>query len=772
LQRPGPDQPHTNEPKWWNPLASPRDPSLRFAYLLRRVLWASLLVGVAVLTAFGVWRWEAEGQRLRANLAAQAGFTAMNSRILFQDIGRGLGLVGRRQVRLLRGGERGPVLNGLLRDFAMAFPRLSAVRAFGRDGSLVAEYRVGGGAPARPQGTGLQRVARLTPQSPAREAVTLGRNIPCPDAEGWCIPIRRLASGEALPEPVILEALLPVRAVSAPWQSLDLPAGASIGLLRGDRLHQARWPAPHPAHTYTKAADGPLVTELADHAERPSGFFQGRVHADGRRRLGAYDRVSGLPLTAYASLPTGAVWAAWWENSWSVFLSFGLYLGLLSGLSALVTRREEKHSRELRQLSRVDPLTGLANRQGFDQALAEALARTSRRAGHLAVLEVDLDRFREVNGRLGHDGGDRVIQLVGTRLNGQMRSGDLVARRGADEFTVLAWDVEGEGAAELAQEMIDALGEPLHVGGERLTLSASIGIALFPDQDSQGQGPLDLQQQADSAMQTVKADGGGDFRFYAREMGEAIQRGLRLKQQLARAWEAGAFEVFYQPLYRLPDYRLAGAEALLRWRDPEVGLRSPAEFIPVAEETGLIVPLGEWALREGCRQLGEWGDDGLHLAVNVSPRQFFDPGLRDSVRGILAETGLEPARLTLEITESLAMSEAGGALETLRALKALGVRIAIDDFGTGYSSLSYLEALPVDTIKIDRSFVGRLYQPETRSVVTAILQLAETLGLEALAEGIETAEQEAVLAELGCEFGQGFFYGRPLPADEFRAFFL
>jgi diguanylate cyclase (GGDEF)-like protein len=663
-------------------------------------------------------------------------------------------------------------LRRLVRDFVRAFPDLSSVRAYGPDGNVLARA-ASGPAPPEAAPSALQRVGRMTGLRDAREAVDIGRNVPCRDEAGWCIPIRRLIDRRDGQGPLVLEALLPVRAISARWQALELPGGASVGLLRGDHLHQARWPVPHPEHTYRKAAAGPLVAELRAHPERPAGAFQGVVHADGSRRIGAYNRLAGLPLTAYVARPAAALWRVWWDNNWPVLLSFGLYLGLLGGVSHLITRRERRHSQELRALSRVDAMTGLANRLGFEAALSEALARTRRRQGSLAVLNVDLDGFREINDRFGHDGGDAVIRALAERLDATTRSGDLVARRGADEFTILAWDVDGEGAADLAQRLLERVHEPLVVAGEGVTLSASLGIALFPD--NAGEQAMDLQQQADSAVQAVKADGGGAYRFYAREMGEAIQQRLRLKQEVVRAWEEGEFEVFYQPLYRLADYRLVGAEALLRWRDPGKGLRSPAEFIPVAEETGLIVTLGEWALRQAGWRLQGWRAEAagaLSLSVNVSPRQFYDPALVANVRRVLADTGVPPASLTLEITESLAMAEEHGAPETLHALKRLGVRIAIDDFGTGYSSLSYLEALPVDVLKIDRSFVRRLDQPQTRSVVTAILQLADTLGLTCLAEGIETAEQEAALAELGCELGQGFFYGPPLPAAEFGDVFL
>ncbi|HKJ72413.1 MAG TPA: EAL domain-containing protein [Gammaproteobacteria bacterium] len=766
----GPPRSH----RWWNPFASPRDPSLRFAFLLRRALLGFFLLGVVVLAAFGFWRWHQEAARLRASLAAQASFAALSTRTLFEDIGRGLGFLAQRHAERAAQARAGAPLAPYLHDFARSFPELVGVRAFGPDGELLDQYLPGREA-GPPHFTVMQRVGLLSALPEERHALNLGHNRPCPGGDGWCIPIRRLSERGRGEGPLILETFLPVTAITARWAGLDLHPGASVGLLRADHLHQARWPVPHPEHTYLKAANGPLVGQLETHPGGSSGFYRGRVHPDGSRRIGAYHSVTGQPLTAYVSLPVAALWGAWWDNNWPVFLSFGFYLGLLGGVSQLVTRRERRHRNELYRQRRIDPLSGLANRPGFDEALAEALPRTWRRQGSLALLELDVDGFREINDRHGHGGGDRVIRELAGRLEAMVRPGDLVGRRGADELAVVAWDLDGEQAAVLANRILRGVGEPIELEGGSVQLTASLGIALLPGEEGAADGTLDLQQQADSALQAAKRGGGGCYRFYGHEMGEAIQHRLQLKQELARAWEQGEFEVFYQPLYRLSDHRLKGAEALLRWRDPEVGLRSPAEFVPLAEETGLIVELGGWALREGCRQLRQWqGEDAapLGLSVNVSPRQFYSPELAASVRQVLAEAGLEPHRLTLEITESLAMSEEHGGLATLHALKDLGVRIAIDDFGTGYSSLSYLEQLPVDVLKIDRSFVARIAHAETRSVVTAIIQLADTLGLTCLAEGIETAEQETALRELGCELGQGFHFGRPATAEGFRRTFL
>jgi diguanylate cyclase (GGDEF)-like protein len=513
-----------------------------------------------------------------------------------------------------------------------------------------------------------------------------------------------------------------------------------------------------------------VASRLQARPERDTGRFSGAVHPGDGQRLGAFARLPFLPLTAYVALPQEAVWSAWWRRSRPLFLSFGLYLGLLGGLSHLVTRRERYYRGELHSLARVDSLTGLANGLGFSEDLAEATARHQRSGGDLALLLLDLDNFKEVNDRFGHGVGDELLQAVARRLEVHMRTGDRLARRSGDEFLVLLNDVDAEGAASSATRILELFAQPFEVAGRTVALTPSIGIATRSRHTGEG----DLQQQADSALEAAKEQGGNQYVFFAREMGEAIRRKLDLKQDLVRAWEQGEFRMHFQPLYRLSDHALMGAEALMRWQDPEQGMRSPAEFIPLAEETGLIVPMGRWAMETACAEVRDWrgGLAPLYLSLNVSPRQMGEPDFEEQVAEVLHRTGLPPERLLLEITESIAMAAEEEGNRLLHRLRERGVRIAVDDFGTGYSSLSYLENLPVDLIKIDRSFVARLDQPETRTIIQVIIDLTDTLGLECLAEGIETADQEEALRRLGCELGQGYRYGRPLPAEAFREAFL
>ena len=436
-----------------------------------------------------------------------------------------------------------------------------------------------------------------------------------------------------------------------------------------------------------------------------------------------------------------------------------------------VTYRKDAEAR-LNHLANHDPLTGLPNRNLLHDRLAHAIAR--RREGMAAVLFLDLDRFKLINDSYGHDVGDELLKAVAARLSACLRGEDTVARLGGDEFVVLLEDLPGiDAAASIAGKIAARLAEPLSVGGRELPLAASIGIALYP---RDGRVPQDLLKNADTAMYRAKEAGRGGFCFFAGEMNMHALRRLTLENELRRALDGGELEVFYQPQVAMDSGRLLGAEALVRWRHPLKGLVAPADFIPVAEETGLIVALGEQVLRAACRQIADWQRRGLPpltVAVNLSPRQFRQADLVATIAGILAETGADPARLELEITEGAAMQNADEAVAALRRLRAMGVGLAIDDFGTGYSSLSYLKRFPIDKLKIDRSFVqGVPDDGDDTAIVQAIAAMAGSLKLKLLAEGVESEAQRAFLESLGCAEAQGWLFGRALPAADFERTFL
>jgi diguanylate cyclase (GGDEF)-like protein/PAS domain S-box-containing protein len=436
----------------------------------------------------------------------------------------------------------------------------------------------------------------------------------------------------------------------------------------------------------------------------------------------------------------------------------------------VVTARDVTERRALEeQLSHQafhDSLTGLANRALFSDRVSHALELTRRSSSLVGVLFVDLDDFKTVNDSLGHAAGDELLVSVASRLEGSLREEDTCARLGGDEFAVIVESVEGpEDAVVVARRVLDAISEPIHVFGSEVSVQASVGIAL----GSSGVSTSEVLRNADLAMYRAKSEGKSRYALFEPAMHVRVLERLALKAELQRAVTADEFELHYQPIVALQSGVTVGVEALVRWRHPDRGLLLPDGFVPLAEETGLILPLGRFVLHSACRQARRWrgvGYPDLGVSVNISAKQLASPHLPAEVTSALAESSLEPSALTLEITESMLL-DSEPVIARLEALKQLGVRIAIDDFGTGYSSLNYLRRFPVDTLKIAKPFVDEISsRPDQQRLVAAILRLGATLGLETVAEGIEEAPQRDLLRKLRCRYGQGFFFSRPLPADE------
>jgi diguanylate cyclase (GGDEF)-like protein/PAS domain S-box-containing protein len=413
-----------------------------------------------------------------------------------------------------------------------------------------------------------------------------------------------------------------------------------------------------------------------------------------------------------------------------------------------------------------DPLTGVANRLLFQERVRVAVARAAERNGTVGVLFIDLDDFKIVNDTMGHHAGDQLLVAVVKRLTEVLRPQDSAARLGGDEFAALIEDVADPIDVErIAARSIEALSEPFMVGETMVSGTSSIGVATTTEAvDAQ-----DLLRQADLALYVAKGGGKGQWRRYQSELHTAVLRRMELRQELDQAVKDSSFELHYQPIVRISDGRPAGFEALVRWQHPKSGLVAPAFFIDVAEESGLIIPLGDWVMGTAMACAATWDDD-TYVSVNVSVRQFRTAGIVERVAHHLAETGLRPSRLMLEITESLLLPDEEQVWDDLNALRAMGVRVAIDDFGTGYSSLSYLRRVPIDAVKIDRSFVASVASSEQqRELVRGIVWLTSTLGLQVIAEGIETTVERDVLAELGCPMGQGYLYSPPMPPDAIAA---
>jgi diguanylate cyclase (GGDEF)-like protein len=425
-----------------------------------------------------------------------------------------------------------------------------------------------------------------------------------------------------------------------------------------------------------------------------------------------------------------------------------------------------------------DGLTGLANRTLFGELLEHALARVQRSGSALAVLFCDLDRFKVVNDSLGHDAGDALLTVIADRLERVLRPGDVVARFGGDEFTILCEDLDRSDAAAhvtaVAERVIDAIREPVNIGSENQEqfVSASIGIALA---GTGKERPEDLLRDADAAMYRAKERGRGRWELFDQRMRDRAQARHEVENALHRAVARGEFTVYYQPVVALRSGVCIGVEALVRWLHPDRGLLTPGEFLHVADDTGLIIDIGGGVLDQACPEVAQWrrmlaDGDEFRLRVNLSGRQLMHPETADLVAGVLARTGLRPDALCIEITETVLVEDLAAGVAAVNALKVLGVRVSVDDFGTGYSALDYLRRFPIDDVKIDRRFVGRLGRaPQDVAIVAAIANLGHALGVTVTAEGVETADQLTALRKLDVDAAQGFLFAPPQPAADLTA---
>lgn len=435
-------------------------------------------------------------------------------------------------------------------------------------------------------------------------------------------------------------------------------------------------------------------------------------------------------------------------------------------------KQRKRAERSLRFIASHDELTGLLNRAALQHELARAIRRSNRHQRQFAVMFVDLDRFKHINDTLGHGVGDEMIKICGERFTALLRDTDVVARFGGDEFVLVLENLSGPKDAEvLAEKVLACCAEPFVIEGRELHVSASVGVSVYPENGADAEA---LLKNADTAMYRAKEKGRNTYRFYAAKMNAQSTEQLMLESALRHALERGELEMYYQPKMDLQTQRIVGVEALMRWHHPALGMIPPMQFIPIAEEIGLIVSMGKWALERACADSRSWQKYGLPavlVSVNLSPRQFESRTLIADIRAVLETSGLEPSLLELEITEGAVMANPEHAAKLLRTIRDMGVRLAIDDFGTGYSSLSYLKHFPLSTVKIDRSFINDLSQdPDARALIDGIITLAHGLRMKVVAEGIETTAQLDYLRSHGCDEAQGYWLCKPVPADEARDF--
>ncbi|MFA7429961.1 MAG: EAL domain-containing protein [Rhodospirillaceae bacterium] len=444
-----------------------------------------------------------------------------------------------------------------------------------------------------------------------------------------------------------------------------------------------------------------------------------------------------------------------------------LFSGMLRDISELKAAEER-----LRFLATRDHLTGLPNRAAFRDRLEDAVSRAAKNGTMVGVLFIDLDHFKHINDSLGHSVGDRVLQAVGARLEAYVRPGDTVAHMAGDEFTVILDNLKDpQDAARLASHLLDHLAQPFEVEGREIFTSGSIGIVVYPDN---ADNTVNLMRNVDTAVNHAKKQGRNTFQFYTEKLSDVMVRRLQIENGLRRALERNELHVVYQPKVDLETAEVIGAEALLRWTSADLGFVSPAEFIPVSEETGLIVPIGEWVLTEVCSQIGRWMDSGrvcVPVAVNLSARQFRQADLTARITEILDRSGISSELLELELTESTLVENADETIQALWALKGLGIRLSIDDFGTGYSSLSYLKRFPIDALKVDQSFVRDIPDSmDDMAITKAIISMGKSLDLKLVAEGVETLEQVEFLRANGCRIVQGYYFSKPVAAAAFADF--
>ncbi|HAI60112.1 MAG TPA: GGDEF domain-containing protein [Xanthomonadaceae bacterium] len=527
-----------------------------------------------------------------------------------------------------------------------------------------------------------------------------------------------------------------------------------------------RFVAVNPAFTRITGYTGSDVigrgTDLLDSTQHSAEFYQ---------------RVRGLVVRS----------GHWGGEMWQQRKDGGEFLGWIelsevrdnNGLRTLFVAvvndvtQKKRAEQELRYLANYDTLTGLPNRTLLSERLSRAIIRARRQESRVAVLYIDLDHFKDINDSLGHAAGDRLLKAAAARLQAAVGPTDTVARLGGDEFTIIVEDLDSIATAErLARELIAAFASPLEVDERHTaTITPSIGISLYPDH---ALVPTDLLKFADTAMYAAKADGRNTFEIYDDAMDAEARRRAAILAALRRALAQDELRLVFQPRLSLRSGGIVGVEALLRWRSAELGEIGPAEFIPLAEESGLILPIGEWVLHQACRTLRQWQDAGLadlSCSVNVSVLQLLRAPLAQQVAAAIAVCGLAPDRLELELTESMVMKNAEETRAVLDQLREVGVRIAIDDFGTGYSSLVYLKRLPIDTLKIDKAFIGDLTDdPDDKAITATIITMAHSLGLQVVAEGVETSEQLVYLRDQGCDEVQGYWLSRPLETDHALGF--
>lgn len=725
-------------------------------------------MGLFGFVTLGIVSWDREQDDTRQNLSTLSGFLAFATQAFFDDLGHGLEPLGQllARVDVLHHPEAArPYLN----KFQKRYPQIGAMSVFNPSGRMLINTASQPGAHLPDFRQTRKYLAPFQAALAAQSIYTIG----CPEygqvIHLWRFPFRYTMRDEKGLPLFMIQAAIPLESGMPLLREMSLPPASLVGLLREDGLQQIRWPVDDPSKVYGRRLNGPLFKAIQAQPNLRKGYFTGYSPwmFTNKQRLGGYSHLATLPMYAYVSIPYSYIWSKWWEHNSPVIGVFLVFVVIFGVIAFWVTVQEREHSEELLSQARCDSLTGLANRAGAEELLEHQIRISKMDDCPFVVMFFDLDRFKDINDSLGHGVGDQLLIEVSKRTRSMLRQHDVLARLGGDEFLIILPDSSFAAGLVSAKRIIEAFTTPFTVIRQRMKMSCSIGIAVYPEH---GEDRETLLKHADTAMYEAKRLGRSGFACYEGELGERLKQRLTLKSKMHDALINEQFLLHFQPIIDLTSGTVIGAEALLRWHDADGVDHSPNEFIPIAEESGMILPLGDWVLKAACSQAKAWLDQGLALSVsvNLSTRQFLDPDLTEKVATILNDSGLPPAYLELEVTEGAAMLDPESSIGVLGSLKKIGVRIAIDDFGTGYSSLSYLKRIPADTIKIDKSFIdGVVEESDDRAIVHAILALAKALDKHTIAEGIETLEQQLALQKAGCKWGQGYLFGRPLPVTDF-----
>ena len=740
-----------------------------FPKILRNSVLSFMLAASLALGAYSLYSWQREEHEVKENLSVLSSFLASASQSFFDNLGNGLVSLGKslEKSKILDNPEE---VREELISFQLRYPEVKAMVVFAPDGRMLLNTAVAPRQPLPDFRVDPPYIQQLRQDFQVNQRYIIGAPEYGKALKRWRFALRhvvRRADGTPL---FLVQASVPLEQEGTFLHQLPAPKSSIIGLLREDGFQQARWPLSNPDMVYGAPSRGPAMRMIQAHPGIQSGYFSGRSSwANLGDRIGVITHLSKAKMYAYVSVPADYVWQRWWQHNQPVIIASLLFLGMFGLMAYRITLREQSHRVELIDQSRRDALTGLPNRAAVEEAIQRCIKLSQDTRHPFTVLFLDIDRFKDVNDSFGHNIGDQLLIEIANLIQGILRSDDLLARLGGDEFLIVLPTSGTEMTLQITQRLMQAFQYPLMVGEHSLRVTASIGIALFPEH---GEDVGTLLQHADTAMYEAKRDGRNAFSIYAEQMGENVRQRVQLELALREAIRLGAFHLLYQPVVDLKTGHVVGAEALVRWEKPNGEVVLPVDFIGVAEDSGLILQLGEWVLNDVCSQIKRWRVEGMSvwIAMNISPRQFQDPSLVAKIEAALRKFDISPGALELEITETAAMLDPEASIRIMGNLKALGLHISIDDFGTGYSSLAYLKRIPADKIKIDKSFVdGINIDADDNAIVHTILALAKELGKIAVAEGVETEEQYSALRGLNCELAQGNWMSRPISAEAFSS---